>query len=297
MEIGPYGGWARCGFFRTDALELIATLEVGPRIISLRREGGENVLAQYPAQMGLVGGGDYRSYGGHRLWAAPEDPSITYEPDNEPVQIEERDGLTWLRGAPAGTFAKSIGILLDDKGVRLHHELKLIGDAPRIAAAWAITVMRPGGECVFPLAPFVPHPQGLLPAMPIVLWPYADMSDPRFAWASRVVRMRQDANGGPLKIGALVRQGIAAYQLPGELFVKRFEFHENVQYPDFGCNFETFTRQDMLEVESLSPLRQLSPGEAIQMEERWMLLPEQLPQDGSLCAGRLNALAAPIIHS
>jgi hypothetical protein len=55
------------------------------------------------------------------------------------------------------------------------------------------------------------------------------------------------------------------------LFLKIFAAKAGAAYPDFGCNFETFTNQDMLEVETLGPLRTLAPGESVEHEERWQL--------------------------
>jgi hypothetical protein len=39
-----------------------------------------------------------------------------------------------------------------------------------------------------------------------------------------------------------------------------------------GCNFETFTNEAMLEVESLGPLAQLEPGQDTSHRESWYLL-------------------------
>jgi hypothetical protein len=42
-------------------------------------------------------------------------------------------------------------------------------------------------------------------------------------------------------------------------------------YPDNGCAFETFTNGHMCELETLSPLVKLAPGESIQHVEHWTL--------------------------
>ena len=59
----------------------------------------------------------------------------------------------------------------------------------------------------------------------------------------------------------------------GTLFVKRFTFQEGKPYPDQGCSFETFTNEDMLEIESLGPLVKLAPGDSVELLERWELFP------------------------
>ena len=55
------------------------------------------------------------------------------------------------------------------------------------------------------------------------------------------------------------------------LFVKTIDFREGVTYPDFACNFETFTNAEMLEVEALGPLVELAPGDATEHTEQWQL--------------------------
>jgi hypothetical protein len=66
--------------------------------------------------------------------------------------------------------------------------------------------------------------------------------------------------------------GWVGYLNSGTLFVKAFEYQEGKIYTDGGSNFETFTNKDMLEVESLGPLQQITPGTAIEHVERWRLL-------------------------
>ena len=64
-----------------------------------------------------------------------------------------------------------------------------------------------------------------------------------------------------------------AYLLGDSLFIKTFAFVEGATYPDGGCNFEVFTNSDMIEIESLSPLAALAPGESISHLESWFVFP------------------------
>ena len=41
---------------------------------------------------------------------------------------------------------------------------------------------------------------------------------------------------------------------------------------DSGANFETFTNEDLLEVESMGPRVKLRPGESAELVENWELL-------------------------
>jgi hypothetical protein len=65
--------------------------------------------------------------------------------------------------------------------------------------------------------------------------------------------------------------GWAGYVVHGQLFVKYFDYLPGETYPDAGCNFETFTNEEMLEVESVGPLITLEPGETVEHVETWRL--------------------------
>jgi hypothetical protein len=65
--------------------------------------------------------------------------------------------------------------------------------------------------------------------------------------------------------------GWGAYYMNQHLFLKRAVVIPGAQYPDFGCNFEVFTNADFLELETLGPMVELRPGEAVEHVEHWWL--------------------------
>ncbi len=91
MEKISYDGWPNCIKLSNGQIELIATTDVGPRIIRFGYIDGQNLFKEYKDQLGKTGGNEWLAYGGHRLWHAPEDRTRTYHPDNSPVALE-RDG-------------------------------------------------------------------------------------------------------------------------------------------------------------------------------------------------------------
>ena len=91
-----YGGWPNCIRLTDGKTELVVTTDVGPRVIRYARIGEENVLKEVDAELGKTGGNEWRSYGGHRLWHAPEAIPRTYAPDNAPVAASWRDGVLTL---------------------------------------------------------------------------------------------------------------------------------------------------------------------------------------------------------
>src|SRR5947209_6162061 len=81
-------------------IDLIATTAVGPRILSYRRSTGKNILAEVPEAKIEHAMGTWKPYGGHRLWAAPEEMPRTYYPDNDPLEVERIGELGICLRAP-----------------------------------------------------------------------------------------------------------------------------------------------------------------------------------------------------
>ena len=68
VERIAYGGWDECYRLSNGIVEVVATAQVGPRLIRFGFVGGANEFAEFADQLGKVGGDEWRIYGGHRLW-------------------------------------------------------------------------------------------------------------------------------------------------------------------------------------------------------------------------------------
>lgn len=105
-----------------------------------------------------------------------------------------------------------------------------------------------------------------------MLWPYSDINDKRFFISNKFATLSQDKNAETsFKIGINNEDGWAAYFVNEQMFLKRFPYNENAEYPDYGCNFETFTNAEFLECESLGSLQTLGKGDIAQLSENWEL--------------------------
>jgi len=235
--------------------------------------------------MGKTGEKEWQIRGGHRLWVGPEDLTRTYAPDNGPVQNQEQTGGVRLTPAPDTAYGmqKEMIVQLEPCGSRVSilHRISNVGRGATELAPWALTVMAPGGIEIIPLPPKRLHPgppqnarspKDYAPSQLLSLWPFFDFKDPRWSFGSKYITLRQDASKGPTKIGLAHQLGWIGYLNGGTLFVKRFGFTEGKTYPDNGVNFETFTNEDMLEIESLGPMAKLAPGKAVEHTEHWELI-------------------------
>jgi hypothetical protein len=259
--------------------------------------GGQNLFKEFKDQLGKTGGDEWRSYGGHRLWHAPEDARRTYWPDNSPVKYSWDGRTLKLTQSIEQTtgIVKEIEITLDpdDNHVTLVHRLTNKGLWDIELAPWSLTVMSEGGRAIFPQEPYRPHPEYLLPARPLVLWAYTDMNDPRWKWGTKYIQLRQDTKAKTKqKIGLMNTLGWAAYSLNGDIFVKRFRYDSGANYPDFGCNMETYTDPDILEIETLGALGKLPSNGSVEHVEQWFLFHQQIGESDS----EIDRLLLPLIQ-
>jgi hypothetical protein len=281
MEKITFHGWEDCLRLTNGQIELVVTTQVGPRIVRCGFCGGKNLFASMQAEQGGRGEPDFQLRGGHRFWIAPEDMSVTVEPDNGPVAYEQIPGgvHTIQDVGPWSGCRKEMFITMDENEneVRIEHRLTNCGKASRHVAPWSLSVMAPGGVAIIPLPEKIPHTAAWLHNQLWTIWPYTDFSDGRWAFGRRFILFRQNASLGPAKMGLAQREGWAAYQLGSDAFVKHFAFDEKAVYPDGGVNFETFSNQDFLELESLGGLIDLAPNATVMHTENWALYQDTKP--------------------
>lgn len=275
-----YHGWD-CVRLSNGRIELIVTAAVGPRIVRLGFVDAPNLFAVMEEERGGCGEADFQLRGGHRFWLAPEDMDVTYEPDNEPVQVKLLNNGVHLTQevGPVSACQKEITILMDSEQneVRVEHRVTNRGAKARRLAPWALSVMAPGGVAVIPLPEKIPHTENWLHNQLWTIWPYTDLSDGRWTFGKNVILFKQDSSKGPGKIGMAHKEGWVAYQLQGCLFVKKFAYDEQAVYPDGGVNFETFSNAEFLELESLGGLVDLAPGKSVHHKEIWQLFADTPP--------------------
>lgn len=297
MEKISYLGLPNCYRLSNDKVEAVVTSDVGPRIVRYNFLGAENMLGEVPEATLATELGDFKPWGGHRLWVAPEAKPRSYAPDNAPLTVapegEREIRLTAPVEAATG-IEKELRIALDAEGsgLTVGHRITNRTLWPIDAALWGLTIMRGGGTAIFPQEPYISWDDYLLPARPLVLWHYTDLTDARWSIGKKFIRLSTDERAShPQKIGMLNKQGWAAYRHGATLFLKRFAYAEGANYPDYGCNCETYTAGDFIEVESLSPLLRLEPGASAEHLERWSLFAGvELGADEATLEAALNPL-------
>jgi hypothetical protein len=276
IEKIEWRGWPSCWRLANDAVELIVTQDVGPRILHYGFAGGRNFFKEFTEQLGRSGESQWCIRGGHRLWKGPEDRYATYALDNAAVHVDVRDGMlsaTQLVEVETG-LQKRIDVLLADEGseVIVKHTIWNRGLLPVEIAAWTPTVMAPGGLGVSGFPPRGTHPEMLEPSNPLIMWAFTDLSDPRWKFTKKYLTLRQDPmNAVPQKLGHWNAHTFGAYFLNGDVFLKEYFPAHGMQHPEFGASFEIFTNADFLELETMGPLTKLAKDESLTHIEYWSL--------------------------
>ena len=279
MEKIQFLNFQNCLLLTNDEIEIVVATEFGPRIIGYNFIGGENVLGVHAEAKVETALGVWKPYGGHRLWIAPENMPNSYSPDNSPVEYffdEQTNTIRLVQSVETvSNTQKEITVKLDENGsgVSINHKITNLNKREIEIAAWALTIMREGGEVLIPNEPFAAYGAvNLLPVRNLTVWSYTDFSDSRWQFDKELIRLRVDSlKTAPQKIGVLNKQGWIKYKLEDVTFTKQFDFQPNALYPDMNSNTEIYTAGSFIEIETLAPLVRLAPGESTDHTEVWKL--------------------------
>lgn len=264
-----YKNFGKCIKMENEAATLIVTVDVGPRIIYYGLNGKKNIFRE---DINRDSFNDKKQlhdffeteenwyiYGGHRLWSSPESYPESYTPDNHPVPYEK----VGERHIMAITMSETTS------HVTVKHAIKNIADYEIKLAPWCLTVAEKGGVEIIPQCT---KDTGLLSNRRAVFWAYSDVRDPRFFMCDKYMTLAQTDKPEAFKIGVNNEDGWGAYLNNGQLFIKRFDFDPLGEYPDYTVNYETYTNQYIMEIESLGTLEILHPGDFTEYDEHWQIL-------------------------
>ena len=238
--------------------------------MGLRRHGGPELFAQLSADVAidLPDSGTYRFHGGHRLWAAPEIPSITYAPDDHPCVVSAGDDeLTITAPADAVGFVKQLSVRLDGNRLVVDHLLTNAASESASVAAWAITQFRLGGVALLPTGPSIAGDQ-FQADRSFVLWSYTELTDPRLSWHERTAVVAAAA-GPRFKIGSGPNPGRLGYLIDRQLFIKEITPAGAGSYADRGAVGQVFVDGSFCELESVGPIVALEKGSSVTHREFW----------------------------
>jgi hypothetical protein len=281
IEMENFLGLGRAIKIQGHNVEVVVTIDVGPRIMQFSKLGGINIFEDNVEESTILPDGtQYKIYGGHRLSHSPEAFPRSYISDSSPLEKYEKlnDGIRMYQNIEQWTqIQKIIEVHLLSEKVKIVNKLVNKGAWPIEFSAWSITVVPPDG---LEVCPITQRDTGLLPNTYYVFWPYSRTNDSRLKWGQKYIIIKGNRNEqAPFKFGYYNEYGWIAYFNRGMLFIKKFTNSVNSAYPDFGCNYETYTTYWGTELETLSPLQVVNPDETIVHEEEWYLFESDYPTE------------------
>ncbi len=281
VEMKDYKTFGKCVRVSNGEIEFYATTELGPRIIHLGKVGGENEFYADVNRKSVMRLNEFdyfkkdevwMNYGGHRLWHAPELVPRSYLPENYPIKYELLENgviLTPPEQVKLG-MQNQIEITMAENGeIKVIHRVTNTSLWEKKFAPWALTVLALGGLEILPLSQKQPRK---LSNRNIILWPYAKINDKRVTWDDKYVRITTSDDPNPFKVGTNNDEGYMMYFNHNNLFIKTFDFEEDAEYPDYGCNSESYTNDDIIECESIGKLQTVGIGETVEYVENWKLI-------------------------
>lgn len=164
-------------------------------------------------------------------------------------------------------------------------------------AAWGISAMAPGGIAIVKLRSKCCE-DICTPNLRACFWPLSSVNDSRLIWMNDFVLLRQDIKDNKsFKIGLLSDPGWIAYLNGNDLFVKYYNYKKYEEYPDFGSTVELYTNERFSEIETLSPMAEIKPGESISHTEKWKLFKIEKPLKELPDEHFLNSSILPVVLS
>lgn len=277
-----YKDYGKCIRLSNGEVELIASIDFGPRILRYGFIGGPNILNDNSQNFAPTNDAEYREYfgedktfffyGGHRLWTSPEYYPEMYYPDNDPVEYELLPNGVLLTPPPQrkNRIQMSIRITMADKGtdVEIEHTITNKGERVKEFAAWALSICDQGGTEIIPLNT---NKVRLLPNAKMVIWPYTDLRTETLYLGKKYATIRQPEKGA-VKLGFDLKDGKVYYVLKDSVFIKKYDPNYPAgNYPDGGVSYETYSCNKFTEIETLSELKKISTDKSIVHTENWSL--------------------------
>ena len=256
LEIGPYS--------------VAAATTFGPRLVSLRYHDGPELFAQLPDEILIThpDSGTYRFRGGHRLWAAPEVPAITYASDDHRCVVTTGDdGLAITAPVDPAGLIKGVSVGLESERLVVEHHLTNAGLRPVTVAVWGITQFRLGGVALIPIGTGVVHDPFQADSS-LVIWPYTDLTDQRLSWR-RQAAIVEGTPGPAFKVGSGPDPGRLGYLFDRHLFIKEISPAGMGDYIDRGAVAQVYVERSFCELESVGPVAALDPGSSVSHREIW----------------------------
>lgn len=280
VERVTYRGWIDSYRITAGPYSVVVVPQIGGRIMeySIR---GRNVIWENPEEFGKtysIGRKDWHNFGGYKTWLAPQDswvwppdPNLDYATVSVEI-LQTKDGIPILKLTGSPSLSKGVlftkEISLDGNGeVTLKQRMHNIGGKPINYSVWDNTQVKTPCFVVFPV-----RAKSRFEGKLHYIWQDSNTSRQFMIKKGLCVATYLGDIG---KIGTDSDGPWMVWFNDNLAYAKLFSpMEKGKEYPDEGCSAELFTSEAKLgyvEMEVLSPMSKLSPGEGTELTERWRI--------------------------
>ncbi len=268
-----YRGWKDCYRMSNGLIEIVVVPAIGGRIMTYSLNN-TNVIYENPAEFGKTYPpvkGVWRNFGGYKVWPAPQTwwpPEPVLDSAESRIEILSPSSLRII-GAPspeAGLqYIKDVTIYPGSSQVTILQKMINVSNQQLERSIWDVTQVKVPGRVIFSL-----NPKSVFPEK-IKYWDAEKILSKQLFFKNGLVLVKYDGSEG--KLGADSPSGWIAYQYQNLTYLKKFQYFPGEKYPDDGCTVEVWanTEPPYVEVEVLSPLKTLEPGQSYIFTEDWYL--------------------------
>lgn len=292
-EEGDYYG-RPCLKLNNGLVMVVVVPDLGGRVMEYRLGGHPFLWANVPQISAFdesAGDGTWRNWGGYKVWPAPQD-RWNGPPDPGDSQLDSGKYTGAFQPADNGAQAIVVESPPDPEvtGLKYRRVVKCYPGISRVTVEQTMTNIsnQPVTWSIWDVTqvPGALEQDAKFSREARVYFPLAKKS--RFnrgfttLLAGGEAQWKPDTDSGIMtveyqgaegKIGADSTAGWVAYvdDKHDYAYVKQFNVDANAEYPDGGCTVEVYTSGDLpyMEVEVLSPLVTLQPGESFTFAEDW----------------------------
>lgn len=280
-----FENYGNCVYVSNGIIEAVVTIDCGPRIIRLGFNGERNVLYNdlerkyFLSVNGLEGnedGGIFYYYGGHRLWLCSSRSAHLpiFRPDNSSVIYSVHSDGVQFTSAKQKQSEIETGFELvmgdDAADIMIVHTAKNLTKEPLVFGLRPVTMFTAGGIMILPQSS--DQTSLLNPNRSISLWPGTDIHDAQIHWGNRFITIGHGSGeSNPLKLGISNPLGWGVYAMNDFTIMKHYVYTPQAPYADFDSSFEAGFRDDFVEMETLSPIFRVEPGQGIRHVENLSL--------------------------
>ena len=274
-----YKDYGKCLKVTNDVVEVIISIQYGPRIVKYGFVNDINHFAESIEDKIVTSNGDYYIIGGHRFLYLTENENNIYIPDNKNVEYESIEGgIRLIQPIEEHTyFNKIIEIIFEgDSKLRVVHKIVSENHFNINVSIASITVMDSNG---IELIPLDMKCEGKLPNKSLVFWPYSNLKDQRVYFGDKYIAMKVNENiYDNFRLGFNMNFTRALYYSQNQLFVKEVKQREKTgeteEYPNMGSKYESYITKNYIEMQTNSPKSLLKANGCVEHEEIWNLYRE-----------------------